>query len=128
MWSPITYIYKSLSQENLIAYYKVADICLITSLRDGMNLIAKEYVASKLGGSGVLILSKFAGAAEEMKERSVLINPYDIEEIANKIKLALEFDEKEKVQNMLVLQEQVKQNDVFKWCKNFLNYFYLNQI
>ena len=128
MWSPITYIYKSLSQEKLIAYYKVADICLITSLRDGMNLIAKEYVASKLGGSGVLILSKFAGAAEEMKERSVLINPYDIEEIANKIKLALEFDEKEKVQNMLVLQEQVKQNDVFKWCKNFLNYFYLNQI
>ncbi|MFZ3386843.1 MAG: trehalose-6-phosphate synthase, partial [Candidatus Hydromicrobium sp.] len=128
MWSPITYIYKSLSQENLIAYYKVADICLITSLRDGMNLIAKEYVACKLGGSGVLILSKFAGAVEEMKESSVLINPYDIEEIANKIKLALEFDEKEKVHNMLVLQEQVKQNDVFKWCKNFLNYFYLNQI
>jgi alpha,alpha-trehalose-phosphate synthase [UDP-forming] len=128
MWSPITYIYKSLSQEKLIAYYKVADICLLTSLRDGMNLIAKEYVACKLGGSGVLILSKFAGAAEEMKERSVLINPYDIEETANKIKLALEFDEKEKVQNMLVLQEQVKQNDVFKWCKNFLNYFYLNQI
>jgi len=128
MWSPITYIYKSLSQENLIAYYKIADICLITSLRDGMNLIAKEYVACKLDGSGVLILSKFAGAAEEMKERSVLINPYDIEETANKIKLALEFDEKEKVHNMLVLQEQVKQNDVFKWCKNFLNYFYLNQI
>ncbi|MHB1252949.1 MAG: trehalose-6-phosphate synthase, partial [Candidatus Humimicrobiaceae bacterium] len=96
--------------------------------RDGMNLIAKEYVTCKIGGSGVLILSKFAGAVEEMKERSVLVNPYDIEEIANKIKLALEFDEKEKVQNMLALQEQVKQNDVFKWCKNLLNYFYLNQI
>jgi len=128
MWSPVTYIYKSLSQEKLIAYYKVSDICLITSLRDGMNLIAKEYVACKIGGGGVLILSKFAGAVEEMKERSVLVNPYDIEEIANKIKLALEFDEKEKVQNMLALQEQVKQNDVFKWCKNLLNYFYLNQI
>ncbi|MHB1336280.1 MAG: alpha,alpha-trehalose-phosphate synthase (UDP-forming) [Candidatus Humimicrobiaceae bacterium] len=128
MWSPVTYTYKSLSQEKLIAYYKVSDICLITSLRDGMNLIAKEYVTCKIGGSGVLILSKFAGAVEEMKERSVLVNPYDIEEIANKIKLALEFDEKEKVQNMLALQEQVKQNDVFKWCKNLLNYFYLNQI
>jgi len=127
MWSPITYIYKSLSQEKLIAYYKVSDICLITSLRDGMNLIAKEYVSCKLDGNGVLILSKFAGAADEMKERSVTINPYDIEEIANKIKLALEFDEKEKVQNMRMLQEQVKQNDVFKWCKSFLNYFYLNQ-
>ncbi len=127
MWSPITYIYKSLSQENLIAYYKVADICLVTSLRDGMNLIAKEFVTCKLDGRGVLILSKFAGAAEEMKERSVLINPYNIEEIANKIKLALEFDEKEKIHNILMLQEQVKQNDVFKWCKNFLNYFYLNQ-
>ena len=93
-----------------------------------MNLIAKEYVACKIGGSGVLILSKFAGAVEEMKERAVLINPYYIEEIANKIKLALEFDENEKVQNMIALQEQVKQNDVFKWCKSFLNYFYLNQI
>lgn len=93
-----------------------------------MNLIAKEYVACKIGGSGVLILSKFAGAVEEMKERAVLINPYYIEEIANKVKLALEFDENEKVQNMIALQEQVKQNDVFKWCKSFLNYFYLNQI
>ena len=128
MWSPITYIYKSFSQEKLISYYKVSDICLVTSLRDGMNLIAKEYVACKIGGSGVLILSKFAGAVEEMKERAVLINPYYIEEIANKIKLALEFDENEKVQNMIALQEQVKQNDVFKWCKSFLNYFYLNQI
>ena len=127
-WSPISILYKSLSQENLIAYYKVADICLITSLRDGMNLIAKEYAACKLDGSGVLILSKFAGAVEEMKERSVLINPYDIEEIANKIKLALEFGEKEKVQNIKALQEMIKQNDVFNWCKNFLNYFYLNQI
>ncbi|MFQ5888411.1 MAG: trehalose-6-phosphate synthase, partial [Candidatus Hydrothermarchaeales archaeon] len=88
-WVPIRYFYRSVTPERLIAYYKAADIAFVTPLIDGMNLVAKEYMASKDAEDGVLILSEFAGAAEEMTE-ALLINPHDTEGVVRTIKKALE--------------------------------------
>jgi trehalose 6-phosphate synthase/phosphatase len=126
MWSPILYIYKTIQQKELIAYYQAADICLVTPLRDGMNLVTKEYVSSKIDDLGVMILSEFAGAAHEMKDNSIMVNPYNIEEIADSLYQALNMSEEEQKRKISNLKEIVKENDVFKWANNFLNY-YLNQ-
>src|SRR2546428_517310 len=82
--SPLRYLYTALSREQLVAYYAAADVALVTPLRDGMNLVAKEYVASRAGAPGVLVLSEFAGAATELRE-AVLVNPYDPEAIRHRI-------------------------------------------
>ena len=123
LWSPINYLYKSLPQLKLAALYKISDICLVTPLRDGMNLVAKEYVSCKAEERGVLILSEFAGAAEKMGKYSILVNPYDIEEVADSIKEALNMNGNTK--NMLIskLREIVQKNDIYAWANNFVNYF-----
>ncbi len=122
LWSPIHYIYKAIPQQKLITLYKAADICLVTPLRDGMNLIAKEYVSCKIEGNGALILSKFAGAADEMGKYAILVNPYDIEEVADSINIALNLHWNTKKMMILKLRKIVKENNVFKWANNFLNY------
>ncbi len=123
LWSPINYLYKALPQLKLAALYKISDICLVTPLRDGMNLVAKEYVSCKAEERGVLILSEFAGAAEKMGKYSILVNPYDIEEVADSIKEALNMNGNTK--NMLIskLREIVQKNDIYAWANNFVNYF-----
>jgi trehalose-6-phosphate synthase len=93
-WSPITYVRRSLPQSELAALYAAADVALVTPLRDGLNLVAKEYVACKSSGDGVLILSEFAGAAAEMGE-ALLANPYDEEGLSNTIGRALSLGETE---------------------------------
>lgn len=123
LWTPIHYIYKEIPQPKLIALYKAADICLATPLRDGMNLIAKEYVSCKTEGNGVLILSKFAGAADEMGKYTLLVNPYDIEEVADSINAALNLHWNTKKKMMHELRKVVRENDVFKWASKFLNYY-----
>ncbi|MBN1298937.1 MAG: trehalose-6-phosphate synthase [Actinobacteria bacterium] len=120
LWSPVLYIYKALPQDKLAAYYQIADICLVTPLRDGMNLIAKEYTTCRLDGEGVLILSKFAGCADELKHHSVMVNPYDTEAVADSINYALHLDTSSKKKMMSALQETVSKNDVYKWCDDFL--------
>jgi trehalose-6-phosphate synthase len=117
-WAPIQYIYRSISREELVSYYRLADIALITPGRDGMNLIAKEYVASQVDMKGVLILSEFAGAAEEMTE-ALLVNPYDIETVSDAIYKAIRMSSREKKGRMEKMQDLGKRRDIYYWVRNF---------
>jgi trehalose 6-phosphate synthase/phosphatase len=118
-WTPLVYINRSIERSELVGLYKLADVCWIGSLRDGMNLVAKEYVACKPEGDGVLVLSEFAGAAAEMGE-ALLINPYDEDRTAAVIERALALDEQERRLRMTALHKRVLRNDVFHWGDRFL--------
>jgi alpha,alpha-trehalose-phosphate synthase [UDP-forming]/trehalose-phosphatase len=119
-WKPIIYIDTKVEHEDLVSYYRAADVAIISSVYDGMNLVAKEYVASKTDEKGVLILSEFAGASEEL-EGSILVNPYDIEQFSECIKTALRMPEKEKVSRMAALRRHVSENNIHKWIIDILN-------
>ena len=118
-WTPVVYINRSIERPELVALYKLADVCWVGSLRDGMNLVAKEYVACKSEGDGVLVLSEFAGAAAEMGE-ALLINPFDEERTALSIERALTLDEDERRQRMEHLHSRILHNNVFRWGERFL--------
>lgn len=118
-WQPVIYRYNHVSFEELCALYQVADIALLTPLRDGMNLVAKEYVASCID-KGVLVLSELTGAANELSE-AVLVNPTDITEVANAIKTALEMPLVEQRSRLNYMQRRIAEYDVFKWIKDFLD-------
>jgi len=117
-WLPIRYLYKQYDPEILVAYYLAADVALVTPLTDGMNLVAKEYVATH-GDDGMLILSELAGAAVELKD-ALLVNPYDIDQIARQLKYALEVDEQERRRRMRALQAVVEENTLTQWSQTFL--------
>ncbi len=119
-WTPIWYFYRSLPIESIIELYTASEVALITPVRDGMNLVAKEYVASKIDRKGVLILSEMAGAAKEMSE-ALIINPNNKRELADAIKMALEMPEEEQIQRNTVLQKRLKRYDVNKWANNFVD-------
>ncbi|MGH7950094.1 MAG: alpha,alpha-trehalose-phosphate synthase (UDP-forming), partial [Candidatus Binataceae bacterium] len=119
-WVPIRYNYTQFGAHELVSYYLASDVALLTPLRDGMNLVAKEYVASHPDDDGVLILSEFAGAAEELKE-SLLVNPYDIDEIAARLKEAIEMPPRERARRMQALRERVRVNNLERWSENFLS-------
>jgi trehalose 6-phosphate synthase len=119
MWIPVRYIYGSLSQEELVSYYLASDIALLTPLKDGMNLVAKEYVASHVDEVGVLMLSEFTGAAEELKG-ALIVNPYDIEGVAETLRYALSMPLREKRRRMRALRRKIQRNDVFYWLQRFL--------
>jgi trehalose 6-phosphate synthase len=120
IWIPVRYIYGSLSQKELVAYYLAADVALLTPLRDGMNLVAKEYVAAHVDESGVLVLSEFTGAAEELKG-ALIVNPYDITGVADVLHRALNMPLHEKRRRMRMMRKQVRRNNVFRWLENFLS-------
>ncbi len=117
-WSPIIYLRRNLPQAELAALYASADVALVTPLRDGLNLVAKEYVACKSSGDGVLVLSEFAGAAAEMGE-ALLVNPYDEESLSSTIARALSLGETEKRERMMALYRRVHKNTVFAWGDRF---------
>lgn len=119
-WVPIVYIYRGISRSELVALYRFAAVGWVSPLRDGMNLVAKEYVACKPDGDGVLVLSSFAGAAAEMGE-ALLVNPYDEERTAAAVERALSMTLEDKRDRMLALHERVLRNDVFAWGDRFLN-------
>lgn len=118
-WRPIIYLKKHFSPEEIKPYYALADICIVSSLHDGMNLVAKEYVASKTGFDGVLILSRFTGAARELTD-SLLINPYAIEEFADAIKSAVEMPVEERNKRMKNMRKIVAENNVYRWAGNII--------
>ena len=120
-WVPIHYIFRSLERPELLAYYRTAEIALITPLKDGMNLVAKEYCASNTEQSGVLILSEFAGAAPQMRRGAILVNPYNIEEVSDAIFDAWSMDLRERRARMKKLQSSVAKNDIYRWVNSFLN-------
>jgi trehalose 6-phosphate synthase/phosphatase len=118
-WTPVIYIRRGMPPAELAALYAAADLGWVTPLRDGMNLVAKEYVACQQGGAGVLVLSEFAGAAAEMGE-AVLVNPYDEARTAEAVERALELPEDERRDRMATLYRRVRRNDVFAWGRRFL--------
>ena len=117
--APIHFLYRSVPPAQLAALYRAADAMLVTPLRDGMNLVAKEYVAARADERGVLVLSEFAGAAAELRE-AVLVNPYDIDAVAAAVKRALDMPDHEQAARMRALRAQVSANDVHQWAEGFL--------
>jgi trehalose 6-phosphate synthase len=115
----VHYFRRNLTREELVAYYAAADIMLVTPLRDGMNLVAKEYAACRSDGGGVLVLSEFAGAARELT-RALLVNPRDTHQYVQTLREALRMKPHEARARMAVLRNRVKRHDVHEWCADFL--------
>jgi trehalose 6-phosphate synthase/phosphatase len=118
-WTPLIYQYRPLSFEEIVARYRLCDVALITPLRDGMNLVAKEFIASRTDQTGVLILSDMAGAAKEMGE-AILISPVHRGEIARALEQALEMPVEEQIRRNTLLQERLRRYDVNRWADDFL--------
>jgi trehalose-6-phosphate synthase len=118
-WAPVSYLYRTLPFEDVVAYYVAADIMLVTPLRDGMNLVAKEYAATRVDDDGVLVLSEFAGAAEQLRS-ALIVNPYDIEAVANSIEQAATMGAEEQARRMRELRKVVRRSDVFEWARQCL--------
>jgi len=119
-WTPIHYIYRALPRQELLAYYKTCEIALVTPLKDGMNLIAKEYCASNIEEQGVLILSEFAGAASQLYQEALLVNPYDRQQVADTIHTAFLMDQNERRNRMRRLRRAIKRHDITNWVNSFL--------
>ncbi|MCH8093264.1 MAG: bifunctional alpha,alpha-trehalose-phosphate synthase (UDP-forming)/trehalose-phosphatase [Chloroflexi bacterium] len=118
-WVPIWYMYRFLPFDRLVALYGAADVALVTPLRDGMNLVAKEYLAAHPDGTGVLILSETAGAAEELGE-ALIVNPHDTEEISEALLHALTMSESEQMARNLPMLARLRRYDVVRWAEDFL--------
>ncbi len=123
-WVPIHYIYSTLSRTELLGYYRAAEIALITPLKDGMNLVAKEYCACCVDDIGILILSEFAGAADLLKKGAILVNPYNLEEVADAIYRACHTDLEEQKMRMKIMRGDIRRYNVFKWVDQFISSFY----
>lgn len=118
-WTPIIYQYKFLSFNDLSALYGVSDVCLVTPLRDGMNLVAKEYVAARYDKTGVLVLSEMAGAAREMGE-AIIVNPNHVDELAVALQEALAMTREEQIRRNLIMQKRLQRYDVGRWASEFI--------
>jgi trehalose 6-phosphate synthase/phosphatase len=118
-WVPVHYVYRSLDERALVALYRAADVMLVTPVRDGMNLVAKEFIASRTDEDGVLVLSEFAGAASELPE-ALLVNPYDVDRAADVYYAALTMPERERHTRMQNLRRHVRMHDVHAWASSFI--------
>ena len=119
-WKPIVFLKRHHSHEEIARYYRAASVCLVTSLHDGMNLVAKEFVASRADERGVLILSTFAGAALELSD-ALLVNPYDIMQLSEAIHSALEMPEAEQAKRMQWMRRAVREHNIYRWAANLLS-------
>ncbi|MBI4860966.1 MAG: bifunctional alpha,alpha-trehalose-phosphate synthase (UDP-forming)/trehalose-phosphatase [Candidatus Riflebacteria bacterium] len=117
--TPVHYLHQSVSQKDLLALYAATDVMLVTPLRDGMNLVAKEFVAARTDEDGVLVLSEFAGAAAEMAG-ALLVNPYNVDAIADATRVALLLPEQERRARMRAMRQRIEQFDVHRWARTFL--------
>src|SRR5438093_8411143 len=118
-WVPVHYFYRAVSRTELLAFYRAAHVALITPLKDGMNLVAKEFCASRIDNRGVLVLSEFAGAAAELRNGALLVNPNDTEKVAEAIARALQMSESEQCVRMELMRTQIQSHDVFRWAESF---------
>ena len=119
-WVPVHYHYKSLAKRDLLSLYRMARVCFVTSVKDGMNLVAKEFCAAQVDGCGVLVLSEFAGAAAQLREGALLVNPNDIEGMADALKTAFEMGEEERRRRMEGMRAIVRERDIFWWVDYYL--------
>jgi len=118
-WKPIVFLKRHCSHTEILRYYRAADVCMVTSLHDGMNLVAKEFVAARHDEQGVLVLSRFTGAARELLD-AVLVNPYDIQNTAEAICHALEMEPEERAVRMRRLRKLVKEQNIYRWAGNLV--------
>jgi trehalose 6-phosphate synthase len=119
-WVPIRYMYRNMEWPRLPAYYLAADVALLTPLKDGMNLVAKEYCATRIDGGGALVLSEFAGAAAQLEVGAWLVNPYDVDGVADALAAALEADRREQRGRMRRMRRAVADYDIYRWVDSFL--------
>ena len=115
----VAYLHHGYPREEMVALYLAADVMLVTALRDGMNLVAKEYVACRFDADGVLLLSEFTGASDELRQ-AVLVNPHDIEGLKDAIVESIQMPKRERSRRMRALRRRVRENDVAKWSATFL--------
>ncbi|MGK2905086.1 MAG: alpha,alpha-trehalose-phosphate synthase (UDP-forming) [Desulfuromonadales bacterium] len=120
-WVPLRFHYRSLDPIQLLAHYRTAEIALVTPLRDGMNLVAKEYCACSVDNRGVLILSEFAGAVDQLGKYALRVNPYDVETTADAIFQAFSMPDEERMRRMSLLRAQIKRFDVHQWMRSFVS-------
>jgi trehalose-6-phosphate synthase len=118
-WKPVVLIQRQCSHSEVARYYRAADLCLVTSLHDGMNLVAKEYVAARNDGDGVLVLSKFAGAAQELRD-ALIVNPYDVAQVKDAIVTGLAMPAEERRLRMSRMRQHVKEYNVYRWASKIL--------
>lgn len=118
-WQPILFLMKHHSHAEILPFYQAADVCLVTSLHDGMNLVAKEYVASRQDERGVLVLSQFTGAARELKD-ALIVNPYDIGQTAEAIRIALEMPQEEQEERMRRMRVSLKEHNIYRWASDLV--------
>ena len=118
-WKPIVFLKRQHSHQEIEPYYRAADLCLVTSLHDGMNLVAKEFLAARRDERGVLILSQFTGAARELRD-ALLVNPYDIDQTADAIRAALEMEPEDKQLRMHRMRKIIKENNIYRWAGNLI--------
>ena len=119
-WKPIVFIKRQHSHAEITPYYRAADLCMVTSLHDGMNLVAKEFLAARSDERGVLILSQFTGAARELRD-ALLVNPYDIDQSADAIRVALEMEPEDKQLRMHRMRHTVKEHNIYRWAGNLIS-------
>jgi trehalose 6-phosphate synthase len=118
-WKPIVFLKRQHSHQEIEPYYRAADLCLVTSLHDGMNLVAKEFLAARRDERGVLILSQFTGAARELRD-ALLVNPYDIDQTAEAIRAALEMEPEEKQLRMHRMRKYIREHNIYQWAGNLI--------
>ena len=118
-WKPIVFLKRQHSHKEIAAYYRAADLCMVTSLHDGMNLVAKEFLAARRDERGVLILSQFTGAARELRD-ALLVNPYDIDQSAEAIRVALEMEPEDKQLRVHRMRRTIKEHNIYRWAGNLI--------
>jgi trehalose-6-phosphate synthase len=118
-WKPIIFLKRQHSHREIERYYRAADLCLVTSLHDGMNLVAKEFLAARSDEDGVLVLSRFTGAARELRD-ALLVNPYDIDQTAEAIRAALEMDPEERKQRMQRMRKIIREQNIYRWAGDLI--------
>jgi trehalose 6-phosphate synthase/phosphatase len=118
-WTPIHYLYRSVPSTVLLALYRAADAMLVTPVRDGMNLVAKEFAASRVDEDGVLVLSEFAGAADEL-DHTLPINPFYTAGFAEDLRRALEMPLEERRERMAAMKADLRENTIYTWMADFL--------
>jgi trehalose 6-phosphate synthase len=119
-WRPVLYHKRHLSNIEMMALHRLADICVVSSLHDGMNLVAKEFVASRIDEDGVLLLSQFAGSAQELSD-ALLFNPYDVDELTGAFRQALAMAPEERAKRMERMRSAVRDNNVYRWVGKILS-------
>jgi trehalose-6-phosphate synthase len=118
-WRPIVFVKRHHTHREIEQYYRAADLCVVTSLHDGMNLVAKEFVAVREDEGGVLVLSRFTGASRELRD-ALVVNPYDTEQLAEAIRFALEMDAEEKKARMRRMRQRLRESNVYRWAADLI--------